>query len=70
MTDAFPGQQLDALLLATMRRLRRQPAMRARLARLKGDEARAKCLADAAVRELREDERALALMTEAADGAG
>jgi hypothetical protein len=49
MTDAFPGQQLDALLLATMRRLRRQPAMRARLARLKGDEARAKCLADAAV---------------------
>jgi len=64
MPDAAAA--LEHLLLTTMRRLRER--MRPRLDLLPDDAARAKVLADAVLRELRDDERAIALMRLATEG--
>jgi hypothetical protein len=66
MPKATAAERLEATMLLTMRRLRAQPEVRARLEGMPPDE-QAAHLATLVMEALRQDPDALALMAEAAE---
>jgi hypothetical protein len=66
MSKATAAERLEATMLLTMRRLRAQPEVRARLEGMLPDE-QAAHLATLVMEALRQDPDALALMAEAAE---
>jgi hypothetical protein len=64
MGDA--SERLERLLTETMRQLRARPAVRAQLAELTDPKAKAALLADLAIKQLRDDPAAVALIEQAA----